>query len=241
MQGPEELLRKLEAEGELPIRLYVMVRGETNEAMNELLPHYRYVRRLPSPDGERRFAMGARRGRIIRQLLLEISKTRVFAHLLSGSQLRTQRRSALHRATTFAAHAALVRYTPPGTVILSGGGFSFNAVKLYDVVLPDPIPGKGEMLCQYASRHGITGVGIDLFAPYATVAKERATELGIELVGLEVGDDRRAQVARHLAAEDRCERGGRRRIQVRVRVDVRLEIRVDAVDAVAVFVEPVVA
>lgn len=29
-----------------------------------LLPHYRYVRRLPSGDGERRFAMGARRGRI---------------------------------------------------------------------------------------------------------------------------------------------------------------------------------
>lgn len=29
-----------------------------------LLPHYRYVRRLPSANGERRFAMGARRGRI---------------------------------------------------------------------------------------------------------------------------------------------------------------------------------
>ena len=29
-----------------------------------LLPHYRYVRRLPVGDGERHFAMGARRGRI---------------------------------------------------------------------------------------------------------------------------------------------------------------------------------
>ena len=29
-----------------------------------LLPHYRYVRRLPSANGERRFAMGARRGPI---------------------------------------------------------------------------------------------------------------------------------------------------------------------------------
>ena len=29
-----------------------------------LLPHYRYVRRLPDPNGERRFAMGARRGPI---------------------------------------------------------------------------------------------------------------------------------------------------------------------------------
>jgi ribosome-associated toxin RatA of RatAB toxin-antitoxin module len=34
------------------------------ERWPERLPHYRYVRRLPSSDGERRFAMGARRGRI---------------------------------------------------------------------------------------------------------------------------------------------------------------------------------
>lgn len=30
----------------------------------ELLPHYRYVRRLPDANGEQRFAMGARRGLI---------------------------------------------------------------------------------------------------------------------------------------------------------------------------------
>lgn len=34
------------------------------ELWPERLPHYRYVRRLPAPAGERRFAMGARRGRI---------------------------------------------------------------------------------------------------------------------------------------------------------------------------------
>jgi ribosome-associated toxin RatA of RatAB toxin-antitoxin module len=34
------------------------------ERWPEILPHYRYVRRLPASDGERRFAMGARRGRI---------------------------------------------------------------------------------------------------------------------------------------------------------------------------------
>ena len=34
------------------------------ERWPRILPHYRYVRRLPDPDGERRFAMGARRGRI---------------------------------------------------------------------------------------------------------------------------------------------------------------------------------
>ena len=34
------------------------------ERWPELLPHYRYVRRLPDPSGERRFAMGASRGPI---------------------------------------------------------------------------------------------------------------------------------------------------------------------------------
>jgi uncharacterized membrane protein len=34
------------------------------ERWPELLPHYRYVRRLPALNGERRFAMGARRGPI---------------------------------------------------------------------------------------------------------------------------------------------------------------------------------
>ena len=34
------------------------------ERWPERLPHYRYVRRVPARDGERRFAMGARRGPI---------------------------------------------------------------------------------------------------------------------------------------------------------------------------------
>jgi hypothetical protein len=34
------------------------------ERWPERLPHYRYVRRQPDPSGERRFAMGARRGPI---------------------------------------------------------------------------------------------------------------------------------------------------------------------------------
>ena len=34
------------------------------ESWPEILPHYRYVRRRPDPNGERRFAMGARRGLI---------------------------------------------------------------------------------------------------------------------------------------------------------------------------------
>jgi uncharacterized membrane protein len=34
------------------------------ERWPERLPHYRYVRRLPAAPGERRFAMGARRGAI---------------------------------------------------------------------------------------------------------------------------------------------------------------------------------
>ena len=38
-----DFFKKLEDEGALPIRLYVMVRRETNEEMDELLPHYRMV------------------------------------------------------------------------------------------------------------------------------------------------------------------------------------------------------
>jgi uncharacterized membrane protein len=34
------------------------------ERWPDRLPHYRYVRRIPAADGERRFAMGARRGPI---------------------------------------------------------------------------------------------------------------------------------------------------------------------------------
>ena len=34
------------------------------ERWPERLPHYRYVRRVPDPNGERRFEMGARRGSI---------------------------------------------------------------------------------------------------------------------------------------------------------------------------------
>jgi predicted amidohydrolase YtcJ len=38
-----ELLKKMEEEGSLPIRYYMMVRTQTNEEMDELLPHYRTV------------------------------------------------------------------------------------------------------------------------------------------------------------------------------------------------------
>lgn len=36
--------------------------GAQVERWPQILPHYRYVRRLDDPDGERRFEMGARRG-----------------------------------------------------------------------------------------------------------------------------------------------------------------------------------
>ena len=38
-----DFFKKLEEEGALPIRLYVMVRRQSNEEMDELLPHYRMV------------------------------------------------------------------------------------------------------------------------------------------------------------------------------------------------------
>lgn len=40
--------------------------------------------------------------------------------------------------------------------------------------------GKGEMLCLFASQLGVTGVGIDLHAPFLAAARARATELGVE-------------------------------------------------------------
>lgn len=38
-----DFFRLLEREGALPVRLYVMVRGQSNEEMDELLPHYRML------------------------------------------------------------------------------------------------------------------------------------------------------------------------------------------------------
>jgi predicted amidohydrolase YtcJ len=38
-----DFLRRLAEEGELPVRLYVMVRGESNEVMNRRLPEYRMI------------------------------------------------------------------------------------------------------------------------------------------------------------------------------------------------------
>jgi ubiquinone/menaquinone biosynthesis C-methylase UbiE len=49
--------------------------------------------------------------------------------------------------------------------------------------------GKGEMLCQYAQHHGIAGVGIDLYAPFIELARQRASELGVaSSVTFMVGD-----------------------------------------------------
>lgn len=39
--------------------------------------------------------------------------------------------------------------------------------------------GKGEMLCQYAARFSITGVGIDIHPPFIDIARDRAAELGV--------------------------------------------------------------
>ncbi|HYZ99146.1 MAG TPA: methyltransferase domain-containing protein, partial [Acidimicrobiales bacterium] len=49
--------------------------------------------------------------------------------------------------------------------------------------------GKGEMLCQYAARHGTRGVGIDIHPPFIDMAKDRAAELGVaERLEFRVGD-----------------------------------------------------
>jgi hypothetical protein len=46
--------------------------------------------------------------------------------------------------------------------------------------LLDLASGKGEMLCQFAHRHGVTGVGVDMHPPFLADARARAEELGVE-------------------------------------------------------------
>jgi hypothetical protein len=49
--------------------------------------------------------------------------------------------------------------------------------------------GKGELLCQYAARHGTHGVGIDMHPPFIEIARARATELGVAgRLDFQVGD-----------------------------------------------------
>lgn len=49
--------------------------------------------------------------------------------------------------------------------------------------------GKGEMLCQWAVQHGITGVGVDLSEVFLTAARTRAQELGVtDRVRFELSD-----------------------------------------------------
>jgi SAM-dependent methyltransferase len=49
--------------------------------------------------------------------------------------------------------------------------------------------GKGEMLCQWAGRHGIAGVGVDISEVFLSAARARAQELGVaDRVRFERGD-----------------------------------------------------
>ena len=54
---------RLEIHVDAPLERVFPLAAEV-ERWPERLPHYRYVRRLPAANGERRFAMGARRGPI---------------------------------------------------------------------------------------------------------------------------------------------------------------------------------
>jgi hypothetical protein len=44
----------------------------------------------------------------------------------------------------------------------------------------DLASGKGEMLCQFAQRHGAGGIGVDRHPPFLADARARAAELGVE-------------------------------------------------------------
>jgi SAM-dependent methyltransferase len=56
--------------------------------------------------------------------------------------------------------------------------------------------GKGEMLCQYALRHGVVGVGVDIHPPFVEIANARAGELGVRRrVDFRVGDASKHEVS----------------------------------------------
>jgi hypothetical protein len=44
----------------------------------------------------------------------------------------------------------------------------------------DLASGKGEMLCRYAARYGITGTGVDIYEPLVAEAQARAVELKVD-------------------------------------------------------------
>ena len=48
--------------------------------------------------------------------------------------------------------------------------------------LVDLCCGKGELLCSWSERHGITGVGVDISTAFLAAARERAGDLPVEFV-----------------------------------------------------------
>ena len=48
-----------------------------------------------------------------------------------------------------------------------------------DMRLLDLASGKGEMLCTWARRHGIQGLGVDISGVFVPAARDRAAHLGV--------------------------------------------------------------
>ena len=48
-----------------------------------------------------------------------------------------------------------------------------------DMRLLDLCSGKGEMLCTWAQRHGIRGLGVDISEVFVPAARDRAAHLGV--------------------------------------------------------------
>lgn len=58
-----------------------------------------------------------------------------------------------------------------------------------DMRLLDLASGKGEMLCTWAQRHGIRGLGVDISGVFVPAARDRAAHLGVaDRVRFELGD-----------------------------------------------------
>ena len=62
--------------------------------------------------------------------------------------------------------------------------------------------GKGEMLCQWSSRFGIRGIGVDTYLPFLEDANRRAVELGVSDVVTFLQDDAAGFLANNSAGFD---------------------------------------
>lgn len=71
-------------------------------------------------------------------------------------------------------HTILNPFTEPKVDLLGEIVGMSPGVRMLDLA-----SGKGEMLCRFGQRHGISGTGVDVYEPFVTYARDRAVELEV--------------------------------------------------------------